>query len=543
MNDETAVVTRLERSSTASQPASVSRLPDDLLRDSARRLRFVALMFAGGVLLAEGAYALFDPIGREQIAHFYGWAPPAFMIGVALSVAALASKSRVPAATLMNIGLIFEVVTAYGIAFSGYWGVYPGLEYQPEHLAIFGLSYVAPWIMFFTIVSPNLPRRSFMAAIGAGSAVPVVLALSVKYGGTSIALTGSVVVNSLIVPYSMVAVTAWIAARVIYRLGAAVTKAREMGSYRLTERLGGGGMGEVWRAKHRMLARPAAIKLIRPDKLAGSSFESQQTVQQRFEREAQATALMRCPHTIDVYDFGVTEDGTFYYVMELLEGFDLETLVKRFGPLPAERAVCLLRQVCESLSEAHEHELIHRDIKPANIQRCRRGRPVDFVKVLDFGLVRPRSGSGAGNAKLTADHQASGTPAYMAPEQALGEPVDCRTDIYAVGCVAFWLITGRLVFECDSPMTMMAHHLNKAPVPPSSCSELPIPKELDKIILSCLEKDPDKRPQTAEQLDAALAGCETIEAWTPDRAREWWALHESAAAAPWDTAGNQLLVV
>jgi serine/threonine-protein kinase len=229
--------------------------------------------------------------------------------------------------------------------------------------------------------------------------------------------------------------------------------------------------------------------------------------------------------------------------MELLEGFDLDTLVERFGPLPPERAVYLLRQVCESLSEAHDHDLIHRDIKPANIHLCRQGRPVDFAKVLDFGLVRPRLDAGSGDAKLTAEHQASGTPAFMAPEQALGDPVDGRTDIYAVGCVAYWLITGRLVFECDSPMTMMAHHLNKEPVPPSQCSELPIPKALDAVILSCLEKDPDKRPQSADQLDISLAGCEIETPWTPDRARKWWSLHEPAAAAPQETAGQRIQVV
>jgi len=438
---------------------------------------------------------------------------------------------------------VFEVVAAYGIAFSTYWGRYQGLDYVPEHLGIFGLSYVAPWIMFFTIVSPNLPRRALVAAIAAGSSVPVTLLLTIEYGGTSIVLTPAVLVNNLLVPYLMIVVTAWVGARVVYRLGTAVTEAREMGSYRLTERLGGGGMGEVWRAKHRMLARPAAIKLIRPDKLGGDDRDNQLTLQHRFEREAQATALMRSPHTIDVYDFGATADGTFYYVMELLNGFDLETLVERFGPVPPERAVYLLRQVCDSLMEAHEHDLIHRDIKPANICLCRQGRPVDFVKVLDFGLVRPQKEYGPGDVKLTAEHEASGTPAYMAPEQALGDPVDGRTDLYAVGCVAYWLVTGQLVFRCDSPMAMMAHHMNKKPVPPSQRTELGIPKELDEVILSCLEKDPSRRPQNAYQLDESLAACKTDKLWTPDRAREWWALHEPTAVVAQETAGEQIQVV
>jgi serine/threonine-protein kinase len=543
MSNQPQLVTRMERPSSPSHRTLARGLPEDLLRDSARRLRVIALIFAGGFLLGTASEALLDPIGRARITTFAGWGPDTISISVALAVAALASSRRITPATLMNIGLVFEVVAAYGLAFDAYWGVYAGLLYEPAHLRIFGLSFVAPWIMFFTIVSPNLPRRALLAAIAAGSAVPVNLLLTIKYGGTSIVLTPNVIVNNLLVPYFMIVVTAWVGALVVYKLGTAVTKAREMGSYRLTERLGGGGMGEVWRAKHRMLARPAAIKLIRPDRLGGDDLDCQTTLQQRFEREAQATALMRSPHTIDVYDFGVTADGTFYYVMELLGGFDLETLVERFGPLPPERAVYLLRQVCDSLLEAHEHDLIHRDIKPANIQLCRQGRPVDFVKVLDFGLVRPRQEDGPDSIKLTAAHQASGTPAYMAPEQACGNPVDGRTDIYAVGCVAYWLVAGRLVFQSRTPMEMMAQHLQTQPTPPSQCSELEIPKELDEVILSCLQKDPGRRPQNAEALDALLDACRTDNLWTPDRAREWWALHEPTAVVAQETAGKQIQVV
>ncbi len=543
MNGDTPLVARLERASTSSRRGRSARLPDDLLRDSARRLRVIALIYAAGFLLAEVAVVLFDPVQRVQYAHFYGWGPGAISIAVALAVAVLAGSKRIPPAALMNVGLVFEVVAAYGIAAATYWGVYQGLEYEPEHLAIFGLSFVAPWIMFFTIVSPNEPRKALLAAIAAGSAVPVTLLLSMQYGGTSIRLTPGLFVSVLLVPYLMIVVTAWVGARVVYKLGTAVTKAREMGSYRLTERLGGGGMGEVWRAEHRMLARPAAIKLIRPDKLGGDGRESPRTLQRRFEREAQTTALLRSPHTIEVYDFGMTDDGTFYYVMELLNGFDLETLTERFGPVPPERAVYLLRQVCESLVEAHENDLIHRDIKPANIYLCRQGRPVDFIKVLDFGLVKPRHDLEPDSLKLTAQHEAGGTPAFMAPEQAAGDPVDARTDIYAVGCVAYWMVTGQLVFRSRSPVEMMAHHLQTVPTPPSRCSELVIPESLEATILSCLEKEPGRRPRSAESLDALLADCEGERPWSPERAREWWDRHRPTPMEGRKTGSREIRVV
>jgi serine/threonine protein kinase len=207
--------------------------------------------------------------------------------------------------------------------------------------------------------------------------------------------------------------------------------------YQLVERLGEGGMGEVWRAKHRFLARPAAIKLMRPEVLGGSSVE-RQSLSLLFEREAQATASMRSPHTIELYDFGVADDGAFYYVMEFLDGFDLQALIDRFGPIPPDRAVHLLKQVCHSLAEAHAEGLIHRDVKPANVYVCRHGREVDFVKVLDFGLVKSQNDALGSDITLSRDHSVGGTPSFMPPEQVLGDrPLDGRSDIYAVGCLAY----------------------------------------------------------------------------------------------------------
>jgi serine/threonine-protein kinase len=519
--------TRFERPSAPERRgAGAPELPEDLLRAAAKRLRLVALIYAGGFLLVESSVALLDPVQRQDYTHFYGWAPGAVSIVLALVVAALAGGSRLSLQSIMNVGVAFEVVAAYAIAAATYWGVYRGLEYEPRHLAIFGLSFVAPWIMFYTIVIPNPPRKALWAATLAATAVPVALLLTMRYGGTSITLTVGTFVSTVIVPYGIIVVTAYIGAQVVYRLGRAVQQAREMGSYRLIERLSSGGMGEVWRADHRMLARPAAVKFVRPDVLGGIGAEKRQRTLGRFKREARATALMRSPHTIELYDFGVTDDGTFYYVMELLDGFDLETLVQRFGPLPAERAIHLLRQACDSLAEAHASALIHRDIKPANIYVCRFGGTVDFVKVLDFGLVKGRQADALFDADVTGEHMAGGTPPYMAPEQAGGaEDIDARADIYAVGCVAYWLLTGKLVFEGRTAVELMAHHIQTAPVAPSERTESEIPTALDEVILACLEKDPDRRPQSARDLSQLLAACDTAAPWTEQRAQEWWQQH------------------
>lgn len=306
-----------------------------------------------------------------------------------------------------------------------------------------------------------------------------------------------------------------------------VRRVREFGSYQLVALLGKGGMGEVWRAEHRLLARPAAIKLIRPEKLGGADAEGRHATLRRFEREAQATALLRSSHTIQLYDFGVTDDGTLYYVMELLDGFDLDTLVARFGALPWARAVHLLGQVCDSLAEAHERRLIHRDIKPANIYACRYGRSTDFIKVLDFGLVKVHRERL--DTTMTDQGQFAGTPTCMAPEQIVPDGVlDARTDIYALGCVAYWLLTGRHVFEAATAVQMLAHHLEARPTPPSDRLGQPIPPRLDAIVLACLEKNPANRPQTVDAFARDLASCGGDDAWTAAVARTWWSEHAVA---------------
>jgi serine/threonine protein kinase len=426
----------------------------------------------------------------------------------------------------VNIGLAFEVAASYGIAAAEF--------FDPSSLAVkgswTGLSWVAVWTALFTVVVPTKPRRALAAALASVSAVPVMIGSAMAAGYASFTLTPLEFFLGLVFPYLFVVVMAYVGARVVYTLGSEVSRARELGSYRLVKRLGQGGMGEVWRAQHLLLARPAPIKLIRPSLTADGRTTTLEDAQRRFEQEAQVIASLRSPHTVNLFDFGISADGAFYYVMELLDGLDAETLVRRTGPVPAERAIHLIRQVCHSLSEAESYGLVHRDIKPANIFLCRYGEDHDFVKVLDFGIVKATTATETGHA-VTRDMTVHGTPAYMAPEQALGSSdVDGRADIYAIGCVAYWLLTGQLVFTADTPMAFLLHHAQTPPVPPSSRTEVPIPSALDDLVLSCLAKDPAARPQTARELSRRLANVDGANAWTDDRARDWWASHQPVAS-------------
>jgi hypothetical protein len=294
-----------------------------------------------------------------------------------------------------------------------------------------------------------------------------------------------------------------------------------VGSYRLVSRLGTGGMGEVWLGRHRLLARPAAVKLIRHDPRPGSARDQ---LVRRFQREAQVTAELRSPHTVQLYDFGVNDTGSFYYVMELLDGLDLNQIVARFGPQPAERVAVLLRQACRSLAEAHDLGLVHRDIKPANLFVACLGSEYDYLKVLDFGIVKDRPGAEA--ILITAQGMVPGTPAFMAPETVAGESdVDGRADLYSLACVAYWALTAQLVFAARTPEQMLVHHARTTPVPPSQVCELPIPRAIDEVVLRCLAKNPDDRPASALDLDAALSEIAFDRPWTQERAREWWDLH------------------
>lgn len=534
------------RTSASSESSSrgtsgVTSLPSDLREQATRRLRMIALTYSIGFLLADFVPTAIMGHLAQQFSSLIHWLPSMLSIALGLVVAALAGHSKIPWQRRVLLGLVFEVVGSYGIAFAQYHMV-DQIGLTSNMLHSLSPSWVGVWLVFYSIAMPAPPRMALAAALASASAAPVVIGLTLSYANLWHLTTPAQFFFSHVFQYLIVVLLAYVGARVVYNLGKDVTRARELGSYFLEERLGQGGMGEVWRASHRLLARPAAIKFIRADSIAGSHAGEAHLLLKRFEREARATASLTSAHTVSLYDYGVTETGTFYYVMELLDGFDFDLLVRRFGPLPPARVVHLLTQACESLEEAHRNGLIHRDVKPANLYLCRSGTRCDFVKVLDFGLVARHEAATEAESRLTLPHHAAGTPAYMAPEVASGQPADRRADLYALGCVAYWLATGKHVFEGRSAYEIVSRHLNEPPVPPSRNGATGIPAELDAAILAALEKSPDQRPADAREFARALRRVPLADRWTDEDAEAWWNTHrpreESQAEATSKTAAR-----
>ncbi|MGQ0720423.1 MAG: serine/threonine-protein kinase [Candidatus Eiseniibacteriota bacterium] len=515
----------------ASTAASDERVASHLVARAARRLEIVCIAATVSLLvLWLGVVAALGKLG-EELASPHQWVPPVSAIAASLAVLALARSGRLAAKTLVRVGLVYEVAVSFAIACGSYLGAFEGVTAGDLTADRAGVTYVVPWTLFFTVLVPARPREALLALIASGTAVPIVYLFEVRAGAAP-ALAAADFFLIFVLPYLANTVFAYIAARLVHQLGVEVRRATDLGSYQLDTLLGRGGMGEVWRASHRTLARPAAIKLIRQDAVARDETRVDVAVA-RFEREAQIIASLQSPNTVQLYDFGTTEDGTLFYVMELLDGVDLDGLVRRFGPMPAERVVHVVRQVCASLAEAHRRGIVHRDVKPANIYLCRRGIEHDVVKVLDFGLVKQVTVDGAAaDASLTHADALVGTPQYMAPEMATRDfAVDGRADLYALGCVAFWLLTGRRVFEAETVTAAILAHVQRVPAPPSAATELPVPEALDRVVLDCLAKSPAARPQSPELLAARLDAVPLTRAWTEADAARWWDAHRPSATA------------
>jgi serine/threonine-protein kinase len=501
------------------------RMPEELLSDQVRRLVVFAAIGACVWTFALFMAAFVIPAaGQPPDRHWRGLPFEAAGAVVSGAMWVYFRHAGVPAAAKANAGLALMLVSATLIAAVNAWAM-PLPAIGDLHL-----SWVAILILVYSMIAPSTPRRMLFASLAAASMDPLVFGVAGWLGFEIPALT-TVAITSW--PNFACAVIAMIPSRVLQRIGRRLHEAQELGSYQLIEPLGTGGMGEVWRAEHHLLARQAAIKLVRPEVLGARTDADARLALRRFEREAQATAQLSSQHTIQLFDFGITEEGTFYYVMELLAGLDLESMVRDHGPMPSERAIYLMRQVCHSLADAHARGLVHRDVKPANIYVCRMGLEYDFAKVLDFGLVTFNRSAGHSDVLGTLDRTTTGTPAYMAPEVILGDvDVDRRADVYAVGCVAYYLLTGQMVFEADSPMKMLMQHLHAQPVPPSQRTELPIPRPLEDLVMACLQKDPNRRPQDALELFRLACECRDCEGWTQERARAWWETHMREFTGP-----------
>ena len=501
-----------------------------------RQLRLCCLIAA----LPFGFYAV---CATNNLIELFGWAALG-RVGVTVCLLTLAGLLGTAWYLSRPRGLSLAVLRAVEVAvfggmaiFFAYWQfqVLTGVGDDPknpraERMEVLAATFVvhlnwAALIAFHGALVPNTLARGLGAVLGMGAAAVLV---SVIAAGTHTP-TGRHAV-----PLFAVSGVVLGAATVFSVFGTAKTQAlrdevraaqqavRELGQYRLRRKLGYGGMGEVYLAEHRLLKRPCALKRIHPRYL-----HNPEQVR-RFEREVQATAALRHPNTVEIYDYGRAEDGTFYYVMEYLPGASLEELVARHGPQPPERVVHILRQVCGALREAHEHGLVHRDVKPGNILVFPAGTPHDRAKVLDFGLVHSLADEVDPNGKITREGLIVGTPEYMSPEQASGGTLDGRSDLFSLGSVAYFLLTGTEAFHRDNPMKTLLAVVNDAP-DPLAARNPKVPHDLAGVVAKCLAKDPDERFATAGDLEVALAACRCAGLWTEERAAGWWDVHPEAS--------------
>ena len=495
-----------------------ARIADDIARQGARRIGTLAILTAVTVVGASVLQAELQPeMAAAQQSPLFRLSA-LFLVLAAIALAAVQRAQLAEPQDLLDLGLLFEVAGASALALMDNAAPWPNGPVR-------GSAPIAAWIAICVVVIPNRPWKSVAAAVACAAIVPCAHLLAAQILGFP-PFPWRRLVSYAMDPLLIAGWTPFISTR-IHQLHEDLSRTQEFGSYHLEKLLGRGGMGEVWLARHRLLRRDAAVKLVLPELIDRAGASDRRHIQKRFETEAQAIASLRSPHTVAIYDYGVAENGALYYVMEYLHGLDTESLVKQYGAQPAGRVLAFLRQACESLEEAHDSGLIHRDIKPSNVFVCRLGARTDFVKVLDFGLVKDLAGATQTGLTTTGT---SGTPAFMAPEQVRGEDTDPRTDVYGLGCLAYYLLTGSIVFDKPNAMAMALAHLSERPEPPSRRSELPVPQTLERIVMACLEKNRENRPQSMAEFRAMLDGCTDVTPWTEDEANRWWALHRPEPA-------------
>jgi len=484
-------------------------LPGDAAREARHRVKVAAILGA----LAYGVFLAFELNGAQGGSRLERSLDLTHDLAGLTLCAALLCMTLVRAIgdrAIIALALATQVLLCALISVQVTWAGFV----RTGHVT--SLTWAVPVIILFPLLVPIPPTTALVTAAVSASMMPIALWALAARGAITIGpgdviasvLTGGVAVG-----------IADVSARAIYGARRQTARAQMLGSYELIERLGQGGMGEVWRAQHMLLARPAAVKLILPERLQGAR-EAHTEVTARFTREARVTAGLRSPHTVELFDFGVGSDGSLYYAMELHDGLNAEHFVYRFGAIEPRRAVAWLGQACHSLGEAHARGLVHRDIKPSNIMLCRYGRDCDFVKLLDFGLTRTTEAST--EAELTTPGARVGTPSYMAPEQVFGMASEPRTDLYALGCVGYWLIAGVKPFEAASAGELMRQHAQAAPLPLSAAAAQPVPARLESLIMACLSKDPADRPPDADSLGVALGESLDGPHWSEADAREWW---------------------
>ncbi|HWM86718.1 MAG TPA: serine/threonine-protein kinase [Kofleriaceae bacterium] len=504
-----------ERREESAAGSSV-QLPSDVVQAASQRLSYAMLLIAAVDMVYVILYLTVWSEHADTVGKIVGGGSLLLSLGLAWALRRCPHTQR----EILFWGALYEISLTFGYSLVEFWNL-------PQFMGVSNLiSWTCLLIVIFPVLVPGPTRQIAIASFAAAAANTIAFIVAVPLRGAPMPPSFDLTVSLLLPPY-LAAALSLMPARVFHRLGQKVSQARQLGSYQLVEPLGAGGMGEVWRAEHELLARPAAVKLIKTDSLNSGTGngDGRQRLIERFEREAQATAALESPHTVELYDFGVSDDGVLYYVMELLRGIDLETLVQRFGPQPPERVAHIMTQACLSLEDAHQRGLVHRDIKPANLFLTSRAQEVDFVKVLDFGLVKVVAPQ-PDDVKLSRVGEVHGTPAYMAPEEATGEgEVEPRSDLYSLGCVAYWLLTAKLVFDEPSSMKMTIAHATRDPVAPSRVADQPIPPALDELIMRCLAKSPSERPGSAAELAREIAASGVAAPWTADKARSWWREH------------------